>query len=132
MKPLTISVCVLLFLAPFCASCGDSSVRATFRDVSDRREGANLIDADYASVRDVPDYVVREGRLYLMMQTYWAQRPRADTVQPRLWTCSEVARLKRSADARALLPNASAADGGIQWSECSQLDRPHAPSESAN
>ena len=126
MKPLSGGVCVLFFLAALCSSCVDASVRATFRDVADRSESESLIGADYASSRDIPDYVMRDGHLYLMVQAYWAQRPRADRVQPRIWTCAEVARLKRSPDARAMLPDASALDGGIHWSECSQLNAAHA------
>ncbi len=122
MRVLAGGVWALLVLAPLLASCDDVSVRATFRDVSDRR-GSNLFDADYGNARDVPDYVVREGRLYLRVRAYRAHRPRPDAVQPRFWTCSEVARLKRSRDARALLPNARAVDGGIRWSACSQAGR---------
>ena len=127
-RPLPNTVCALLFLAAFCSSCGDSSVRATFRDVSDRPGAENVIGADFPSVRDVPDYMTRNGRLYLMVQVYRPQRARADAVQPRLWTCSEVARLKRSPDARAMLPDARAVDGGIRWSACSDLGGQRSPS----
>ena len=123
MKALT-SVRALLLLAPLCSSCGDSSVRVTFRDVSDTRDGQAFIGADYPSARDVPDYVIRNGRLYLTTQTYWIARPRADRVQSRRWTCTEVARLKRSADVRTMLPDVAAVDGGIRWSECSQIGAP--------
>jgi len=121
MKGLGDSVCVLVLLAPLCVACGDASVRATFRAVSDTREQQTLMDANYESVRDIPDFVVRDGHLYLMTQAYRVVRPRADTVQPRRWTCAEVTRLKRSPDARARLPDATALDGGIRWSECAQL-----------
>ena len=127
LRPLPDIVCALLFLGALCSSCGDSSVRATFRDVSDRSGAEDLIGADFASVREVPDYLTRNGRLYLLIQVYRPQRARADTVQPRLWTCSEVARLKRSPGARAMLPDARAVDGGIRWSVCSGLGGPPAP-----
>lgn len=127
-RPLAGTACALLFLAALCSSCGDSSVRASFRDVSDRTVAENVIDADFGSVRDVPDYMTRDGRLYLLIQVYRPQRARADTVQPRLWTCSEVARLKRSPSARAMLPNPRAVDGGIQWSVCSEVGGRHPPS----
>lgn len=125
-RPWADRACALLFLAALSSSCGEASVRATFRDVSDRGEVQTLIGAEYGSVRDVPDYVVRNGRLYLKIQVYLVQRPRADAVQPLLWTCSEVARLKRSPDARAMLPDARAIDGGIRWSVCSRLAGAHA------
>lgn|SRR5689334_12285005 len=125
-RPLPDTVCALLFLAALCSSCGDSSVRATFRDVSGRNGAEEVIGANFASVRDVPDYMTRNGRLYLLIQVYRAEGARADTVQPRVWTCSEVARLKRSPGARAMLPDARAVDGGIRWSVCSDLGGPPA------
>src|SRR5690348_7995299 len=39
-------VCALLFLAALCSSCGESSVRAIFRDVSDRSGAENVIGAE--------------------------------------------------------------------------------------
>lgn len=66
MRTLAKSASFIHFVAPLCMSCGDSTARATFRDVEDRSGGANLVDADYANVRDVPDYVIREGRYLLV------------------------------------------------------------------
>ena len=120
MKILT-GVCTGFAVAALCAACGDAGVRATFRAVSDTREQQTLIDANYENARDIPDYVTRGGHLFLRTQVYRAVRPRADAVQYRYWTCEDVVRLKRSPDARALLPDARAVDGGIRWSQCSQL-----------
>ena len=104
-------------VALLCASCGDADVRATFRDVADTA-GTSAFDAEYESIHDVPDYVVRGHHLYLLTQSYLAGRPREDAVLARFWTCAEVARLRRSDAARALLPDANAIDGGVRWSAC--------------
>ena len=126
MKRAICIICVSL-LASLSASCseGDGPVRATFRDASDQGDYSSLghhesIDVDYPHVRGVPQYLARNNRLYLLVQTYWVRWQVVDTVGMQFWTCPEIAQIKASIEARARLPDATAPDGGIAWSKCAQ------------
>jgi hypothetical protein len=83
---------------------------------ADGSTAATRFDARYDAHARVPLYLVKEGELYLRLQTsqtFYAFQHVVDSVR---WNAAMLAELVRQhPELRAMLPDPGAPDGGVRW-----------------